>query len=720
MVSSLSVGITIYIQYRNFIFSDATNDLRKLGSFIEQQYPVLADVEKFESEYSLNTDNYLAMVQEIKELSGVFNLPYIYYNILKTEHNYRDTLEIIYLNIDDTPRKRSVLTLPTAFYQNSVLLRQNIRMQGHHSVTNYSGQLRYTNFMIRKLLVPYHLRNQIFNVLWVDMIPKGLYIAYGTEKIQINQYKIGERSFVTLFHPVVNKGRVAGVLALDYNLSYIKGLQNKAFAVLALAFLIALIMIVFSLILSGRITKPIENLTEKVKKIGGGDFGTKINIQGSDEIAELGNAFNKMGSDLKAYMENLEKVTTEKESINKELGLASEIQHNMLPRIFPVFSSHPMMNLYAEMESAKEVGGDFYDFFYLNPAETKIVFVIADVSGKGVPAALFMVIAKILIKQQMLVYGDPAIVLDKVNKILCADNPECMFVTAFVCVLDLQNGEMTYSNGGHIPPILAEHNNSFNFLKIKKGIAPGMIEWSKYTLCSVKLNAGDKLYLYTDGVNEAMNPKGEQYGYERLIMAANTYRDLEPKEFDEAIRRDIVNFCGGEAQSDDITSVVIEYLGNKEKKQTEEKTPHFGKELTLPASTNELQKLLNWISGIFHAESIGLEIINKMAVVIEEIFINIANYAYPADKTGGTVIVRVSLSKEEFIAQFEDEGLAFNPLEHSIPDVALHLEKREIGGLGVFLVRKWTDKVEYTRCGEKNILTIYKNLKKTPDPSSGF
>jgi sigma-B regulation protein RsbU (phosphoserine phosphatase) len=184
------------------------------------------------------------------------------------------------------------------------------------------------------------------------------------------------------------------------------------------------------------------------------------------------------------------------------------------------------------MEAAKEVGGDFYDFFYLDEAETKTVFVIADVSGKGVPAALFMVIAKTLIKQQMLHSGDPANALAQVNRILCEDNPRCMFVTTLICVLDLLTGQMLYANGGHNQPLLARAGESYQFMPLQKGVPPGMMEESRYKLSFTQL------------------------------QPASQFRDLPPEDFDRAIRNEASMFADGAEQSDDITTVAIAYIGD--------------------------------------------------------------------------------------------------------------------------------------------------------------
>lgn len=306
--------------------------------------------------------------------------------------------------------------------------------------------------------------------------------------------------------------------------------------------------------LANSLTAPIISLNEGAKIISGGDLNHKLMVKTGDEIETLADSFNAMIDDIQA-------ITAEKQRINSELAIASEIQNDMLPRIFPTFSDHTYFSLFAKMEPAKEVGGDFYDFFYLDSDETKIVFVIADVSGKGVPAALFMVIAKTLIKQQMLHTGDPAAVLKQVNKILCEDNPRSMFATAFIASLDLLTGQMIYANGGHNPPLLSVSGRPYQFMELKKGIPPGMLEMSEYKLCFLQLKPGDALYLYTDGVNEAMDPAGEQFGNKRFLAAANSSRGLPPQEFDAAIRHEVELFANGAEQSDDITTIAIVYKG---------------------------------------------------------------------------------------------------------------------------------------------------------------
>jgi sigma-B regulation protein RsbU (phosphoserine phosphatase) len=338
-----------------------------------------------------------------------------------------------------------------------------------------------------------------------------------------------------------------------------RGLSDALLRFIIIFVVSAILVAGFSFFLSLTIIRPIEALAVNVRKIGKGDLDTVIVVQGKDEIADLGNAFNTMLADLKEYIHNLKTITAEKERINGELSAAADIQNDMLPRIFPQFSNPERLSLCAKMEPAKQVGGDFYDFFYLDEAKTRIVFVIADVSGKGVPAALFMVIAKTLLKTHMFHGLDPAETLARVNNLLCEDNTRSMFVTVFLSALDLKTGVLSYANGGHNPPLISLSGTPYRFMELKKGLPLGMMEGSTYHLCEIPLHAGDKLYLYTDGVNEAMNLDDEQLGNARFLAKANEVRDLEPDQFDEAIRQAVAAFVGDAEQSDDITTVAIYY-----------------------------------------------------------------------------------------------------------------------------------------------------------------
>jgi len=257
------------------------------------------------------------------------------------------------------------------------------------------------------------------------------------------------------------------------------------------------------------------------------------------------------------------KAAREAERISTELNVAHHIQTSMLPSIFPAFPEHNEFDIFASMIPAKEVGGDFYDFFMVD--ERHLALVIADVSGKGVPAALFMVIGKTLIKDHTAPGRDLGAIFTKVNELLCQSNSEGLFITAFEGVLDLDTGDFVYVNAGHDAPFICRKDGSYEPLAVKPGFVLAGMEEMKFTEGRISLCEGDKLFLYTDGVTEATNTHNALYGKERLLLVLNKNKQQNPKETLSSVKVDIDDFVGDAAQFDDITMLCVEYRRNGEK-----------------------------------------------------------------------------------------------------------------------------------------------------------
>jgi sigma-B regulation protein RsbU (phosphoserine phosphatase) len=324
--------------------------------------------------------------------------------------------------------------------------------------------------------------------------------------------------------------------------------------------LVLLLAVILSFRFSTTISKPISLLTEEAGEIGKGNLDHTITIMTGDELEELAHAFNMMTGELKLYMKDFEKVTADKERIATELNVATNIQASMLPHIFPPYPDRTEFDLFGSMEPAKEVGGDFYDFFLAD--EKTLAVVIADVSGKGVPAALFMVIAKTLIKNNAQMNKSPAQVFNEVNNILCESNEGGMFVTCFMGYLNVETGVFDYVNAGHNPPVIKRIGGSWEFLPCKPGFVLAGMEDIKYKPQSTTLSKGDMIYMYTDGVTEAVDQVEDLYGEKRLIGTLNEDLDLNIHDIIKTIRLDINNFANGAEQADDITMLMLEYFGN--------------------------------------------------------------------------------------------------------------------------------------------------------------
>lgn len=306
------------------------------------------------------------------------------------------------------------------------------------------------------------------------------------------------------------------------------------------------------------ITKPIGSLTDGIKKVSKGNLDYKILLDSKDEIQQLAEAFNDMTLKLKEYIENITKITAEKEKIHSELSVAKKIQASMLPSIFPAFPKEDEFDIYANMDPAKEVGGDFYDFFFID--KSHIAMLIADVSGKGVAAALFMVVAKTLLKNEAQNGGSIGTVLEKVNNKLCETNEEGMFVTAFAAVFDIKTGELVYANAGHnVPLIYRAKDKKFEWMKPKHGFVLAGMEKIKYKEEKTYLNKGDMLYLYTDGVTEAMNQQNELFSDSALYQTLNelNVKNMELEDILKSVRDKVDIFAAGAERSDDITMLIF-------------------------------------------------------------------------------------------------------------------------------------------------------------------
>ncbi|MBR6711468.1 MAG: SpoIIE family protein phosphatase [Selenomonadaceae bacterium] len=330
---------------------------------------------------------------------------------------------------------------------------------------------------------------------------------------------------------------------------------------IAVPVLLLIILFLMSTNLSRRFVKPINELSDGVREIASGNLDKKLDIHTGDEIEHLSICFNAMTDELKEQMANLKKVTAEKERIATELDVATEIQSGMLPKDFP---NREDFELLATMKPAKEVGGDFYDFYFLD--ETHLAITVADVSGKGIPAALFMVIAKTVLNNFATSFykqNGLAPVVAAANEQLCANNEAMMFVTAFVGVLDLKTGEFTYVNAGHNPPVVYHAaTNNCDFLDVKKNFVLGPMDGIPFIEQKINLERGDLLFLYTDGVTEALNVDDEEYLPDRLIAFMNS-TDCT-KGLDSLlrnVRNDLAKHVGEAEQSDDITMFALRFNG---------------------------------------------------------------------------------------------------------------------------------------------------------------
>jgi Amt family ammonium transporter len=395
--------------------------------------------------------------------------------------------------------------------------------------------------------------------------------------------------------------------------------------------------------------------------------------------------------------EAYEIIREQKERMESELNIGREIQMSMLPVIFPPFPSHDEFSIYAQLEPAREVGGDFYDFYFID--DERLCLCVGDVSGKGVPAALFMAVTKTLIKSRTTDDFSTASILTHVNAELSSNNESCMFVTIFLGILNIRTGLLTYTNAGHNPTYLKRRDNSLRRLDALHGPVVGAMSGMVYGEASTTLDPEDLLFAYTDGVTEEMNADNQLFSEKRM---AEVLRSKTADSAESAVR-DMISavrsFKGETEQSDDITILAMQFLAN----------PAIDSTAVLQMSVkNDLSEIatINATFGEFAKEhNLPTKIRRRMSVAFDDLLNNVISYAFQ-DEDEHEVEIRAELTGDRLTVTISDDGIPFNPLGITVPDTSASLEEREVGGLGIHLVRNMADDISYQRRIDRNVLSV--------------
>ena len=440
------------------------------------------------------------------------------------------------------------------------------------------------------------------------------------------------------------------------------------------------------------IINNLREINNSLAQITNGNLNVTVNVRTNAEFSSLSDDINSTVSTLKEY------IAEAAARIDQELEYAKEIQYSALPSTFPPYPDQDHFDIYAQMFTAKEVGGDFYDFYLLD--DYTIAFLIADVSGKGIPAALFMMTAKTTIKD-LAERGLPVNeIFREANEKLCKGNEAGMFVTACMGILDLRTGKLQLANAGHNPPLMKHKNGTFEYLRVKPGFVLAGMEGVSYRLNEYILHPGDRIFFYTDGVTEATNGEKQLYGEDRLRIFVNSHAELAAKELLHGLKADIDLFVGDAPQFDDITMLMFDYLGGTAVKEKR----------IFPADINALPDVQGFFEGMLEQLACPMKTQIAISVAIEEIFVNIAHYAYPSGD--GKAVACFAFDPESRTATFEfrDQGIPFDPLKQKEPDITLSADERDIGGLGILITRKTMDRVAYRYENGENILTMWKTI----------
>lgn len=529
-----------------------------------------------------------------------------------------------------------------------------------------------------------------------------------------------------------------------------------------------------------KISAPVEQLTADVRKVGEGDLNYVHHIRTGDELETLSHTFESMTVSLKNHIRSLSQMSAERERLATELNVATQIQVSMLPCIFPAFPERRDIDIYASMAPAREVGGDFYDFFLTD--ENHLHVVMADVSGKGIPAALFMVVTKTLLKDNLSSGMPLEQVFARVNSQLCENNEAGMFVTVFAGCLDLRDGRFLYVNAGHNPPCILRtgesgqrgqsgqdgqsdqdgqsgrrrrdrrrgqggrsaqdgQGRSVQVLRGASGFVLAGLEGMEYTAQETVLQAGDVFFAYTDGVTEAMNSRGGLYGEERLFEKLAQPGDIGAEELVQSVSASLKEFMQEADLADDITMLALRYrpveedeeerrascgkseeqfcgkvnmeAGADAQKKAHAETVENGTErenygiLRIEARKENLPYVKEFLDRASERYGAG-DKLYAVQLMAEEIFVNIASYAYPGG--GGTAEICTRREKGRFEVMFSDTGVPYNPLERPDPDITLDASERPVGGLGIYMVKKYADDVAYTYEDGKNIFVFGVNI----------
>jgi len=502
----------------------------------------------------------------------------------------------------------------------------------------------------------------------------------------------GKKSWI-VYAPLPSSGWSLGVIFPQGELmADVIQLNSTVFFLGFGGFLFLLAVIVF---ISGSITRPLRKLYQATKDIATGNLDFELApIKSQDEVGRLAESFIYMKSALKKYIKELTEATASREKIESELRIAHDIQMSIVPKVFP---ERPEFDVYAVLEPAKEVGGDFYDFFFID--DNRFCFVIGDVVGKGVPAALFMAMTKTLIKITAKQTACPAEIMDKVNKEVCLDNSSCMFITIFCAILDIKTGEAWYTNAGHNPPLVIADGIKPEFLTGAKSTAIGLDGKAVYLKDKLVLQPGDAICLYTDGVTEAFNEKGEQFGEERLVDFLSIRRRESVEGLIRMLLEKIKLFSTNLAQSDDLTLLALRYGFNKEIT------------VTVKNDISQIQGLRDKWLKFARGNNLADEIIQDVNLALEELVSNIILHGFE-DNNEHEITVCIGIKEEKLVVEISDDAKYFNPLEHPDPDIEKPIEERDIGGLGVHIVRKIMDELDYRREQGKNVLVMKKQLRK--------
>ena len=515
----------------------------------------------------------------------------------------------------------------------------------------------------------------------------------------LKQMNIDGKDCYVFYKPLGQTGCSMAVVCPESDIFH--GFDRLRNSVRAIVFVGLFLMLFFFIRVITSELQPLRRLAEEAETIASGQFDTQLpELQRIDEIGQLSQSFGNMQQSLVKYIEELKDTTIQKASIERDLSIASDIQMGMLPVKFPTKEDRDDVQLYASLTPAKAVGGDLFDFYF---RDEKLFFCIGDVSGKGVPASLFMAVTRSIFRTVSVHESMPDRIVTIMNRTIADMNKTNMFVTLFVGVLDLPTGRLHYCNAGHDAPLLV--GAGVGELSCDANIPVGFMPQWKYTLQEAHIFTGTTIFLFTDGLTEAEDINHAQFQMERVHEVAGqalAQQMQEPKELIGSMTEAVHQFVGDAEQSDDLTMMAIQYI----KQQHDVK---LRKSIVLPNDVKEVSKLTAFVEEVCEAMGFDGALTAQLTLAIEEAVVNVMKYAYPPQKRGD---VTIEAQSNDLRLKFTiiDSGMPFDPTVRAEVDTTLSAEDRPIGGLGIHLVRKIMDSINYERVDSLNVLTLRKKL----------
>ena len=529
------------------------------------------------------------------------------------------------------------------------------------------------------------------------MVALGYAMQRGEEGVK--QMNIDGKNSYVFYKPLGQTGCSMAIVCPESDI--FGGFDRLRRTVMSIVFVGLLLMLYFFIRIITRELSPLRRLAHEAETIASGQFNTKLpDFERTDEIGQLSQSFGNMQQSLVKYIDELKDTTAQKASIESELQVASGIQMGMLPKTFPTYPDRDDVQLYASLTPAKEVGGDLFDFYF---RDEKLFFCIGDVSGKGVPASLFMAVTRAVFRTVSARESMPDRIMASLNQTMVDMNETNMFVTLFIGVLDLPTGRLHYCNAGHDAPLLV--GAGVGMLPCDSNIPVGVMDQWKYTLQESQIFTGTTIFLFTDGLTEAEDATHAQFRMERVNdVAAHALADhqQEPRQLIGVMTDAVHQFVGDAEQSDDLTLMAIQYI----KKQRDVK---MRRSIVLPNDVQEVPKLTAFVDAVCEAVGFNSTLTMKMNLAIEEAVVNVMNYAYPRG-TKGDVTIEALSNDVRLKFTIIDSGTPFDPTGHSDVDTTLSAQDRPIGGLGIHLVRNIMDSINYERIDNLNVLTLRKKL----------